>query len=229
MRVELRFTDGPSCSGEVANLTLSSAFIRTSATPEFKDLVLLRAGVLELCGEVVFVSDQPRGFVLTFQLSQEQQSALAELIPRVPVLGGSPRRPNSQVPLPPLPIARPRLNSSPANHPALSSDILAGAWSVPGRFPELRLDGTLRFGAPADFSDQFRASIVHGGIIARSAPLSLGSVRTVRLVIPGIEAHVELRLRVGFVGEGSVGFLIERFPSERPRLESVLADVVRLA
>jgi hypothetical protein len=48
-------------------------------------------------------------------------------------------------------------------------------------------------------------------------------------VIPGIEAHVELRLRVGFVGEGSVGFHIERFPSERPRLESVLADVVRLA
>lgn len=229
MRVEIHFSQGPCGSGELANLTSSSVFVRTSAAPKFRDHVRLRAGTLELSGEVALLAEQPQGFVLVFRDAEASVSKLSGVGPGIPVVNPAPRRHSSQIPLPPIPVARLRLRSEPARPPAPESEVQSSAFYAPGRFPELRHDGTLRFEAPADFSDQFRASIIHGGIIARSAPLSVGSMRTVRLVVPGIEAQVELRLRVGFVGEGSVGFVIERFPLERPHLESLLAEVARLA
>lgn len=72
---------------------------------------------------------------------------------------------------------------------------------------------------------QFKSNIMHGGIIARSSPLGVGTFHVIKLAIPGVMEMLELRARVGFVGDGTVGFMIDSFPVEKPRLESLLAKV----
>lgn len=98
---------------------------------------------------------------------------------------------------------------------------------MPAGLPELGPDGLLRFGAAGDFALQFKSNIMHGGIIARSSPLGVGTFHVIKLAIPGVMEMLELRARVGFVGDGTVGFMIDSFPVEKPRLESLLAKVPR--
>lgn len=109
---------------------------------------------------------------------------------------------------PPSPVAPPR-----------------SASVIPPGLPELGPDGLLRFGAAGDFALQFKSNIMHGGIIARSSPLGVGTFHVIKLAIPGVMEMLELRARVGFVGDGTVGFMIDSFPVEKPRLESLLAKV----
>ncbi len=132
--------------------------------------------------------------------------------------------------LAPAPVAAQRTPSvaqaaTPA--PAAASPVAPprSASVVPPGLPELGPDGLLRFGAAGDFALQFKSNIMHGGIIARSSPLGVGTFHVIKLAIPGVMEMLELRARVGFVGDGTVGFMIDSFPVEKPRLESLLAKV----
>ncbi len=104
----------------------------------------------------------------------------------------------------------------------------AGGLPAPGSptadaLPVLHED-QLRFGSRAFFVEHFRTQIAFGGIIARSAPRTIGSMHPVKIVVPGIASSVDVRARVGFLGDGTVGLMIDSFPVEKPRLEQLLAQ-----
>ncbi|MFO0725440.1 MAG: hypothetical protein U1E65_16775 [Myxococcota bacterium] len=360
MHVEIIREDGPAVSGELANLTRSSVFVKTVLTPRFRAEIKLRFEGIEIQGEVALVAGEPRGFVLAFEAPPALRLSLAALQSQIDVLGDGPwlettspseppdapdytpvspelvefggatsetpalrlpdpvvppARPPAPAPLPPrsasqlavppvpppvartipsrtpssagLPAPAPRAPSRaasrvppiqppaeplpraptparldlegatnlvlipsappppappapPASPPRAASVAMAPAPAAPTpaprsastaagpastSLPELGVDGMLRFQAAGDFAQQFRSNIVHGGIIARSTPLGVGSFHVLKLTVPGIRETLELRARVGFVGDGTVGFMIDSFPVEKPRLESLLAKV----
>lgn len=94
-----------------------------------------------------------------------------------------------------------------------------------GSLPELTADGTLRFASATAFQTQFSANLVHGGVVARSGPLPIGSHKMLRFEVPGATESVQVSARVGFVGQGTVGFMIDTFALQRPRLESLLQQL----
>jgi hypothetical protein len=91
------------------------------------------------------------------------------------------------------------------------------------------VEGVVQFARAADFAAEFRSNLQHGGIIARSTPLSIGSMHALRLVVPGVRDVIQIRARVGFLGEGTVGFMIDSFPLERPRIEAAVSEAVAAA
>ncbi len=90
------------------------------------------------------------------------------------------------------------------------------------KLPILSNDDRLSFASHEDFKTQFRTDITHGGLLVRSPPLPIGSQRRLSLVVPGAPAALELSVRVGFVGKGTVGFMIDSFAAHRPKLEALL-------
>lgn len=108
-----------------------------------------------------------------------------------------------------------RLESIPPGEPA----------SPEASLPELAADGTLRFASARAFQAQFATNLVHGGIVARSSPLPIGSQKMLKFSVPGVSDDVQLSARVGFVGQGTVGFMIDTFAVNRPRLESILHQI----
>jgi hypothetical protein len=112
--------------------------------------------------------------------------------------------------------------------PRLPSVAAPGASAAPSTLPTL-VEGVVQFARAADFAAEFRSNLQHGGIIARSTPLSIGSMHALRLVVPGVRDVIQLRARVGFLGEGTVGFMIDSFPLERPRIEAAVSEAVAAA
>lgn len=97
----------------------------------------------------------------------------------------------------------------------------------PGPLPELGADDRLLFGSTTDYVAHYKSQIAFGGIIARAAPRALGSMHPLTIVVPGVPQPVAVRARVGFLGEGTVGLMIDSFPIEKPRLEELLAWATR--
>jgi hypothetical protein len=87
--------------------------------------------------------------------------------------------------------------------------------------PEIDTDGvTLRFASVNQYQKQHKANIAHGGIIARSAPIAVGTQKFIGLEIPGQERYT-LSARVTFIGEGTVGFSIDSFQVHRDKLKTL--------
>lgn len=131
----------------------------------------------------------------------------------------------SQTPTPFADIAHKGVAAIPVPKPEASESGApadAAAASVEATLPELAPDGTLRFASASAFQTQFETNLVHGGIVARSTPLPIGSQKVLRFSVPGVSDEVQLSARVGFVGQGTVGFMIDTFAVHRPRLESIL-------
>jgi hypothetical protein len=112
--------------------------------------------------------------------------------------------------------------------PRATSVAAPSASTSPSTLPTL-VEGVVQFARAADFAAEFRSNLQHGGIIARSTPLSIGSMHALRLVVPGVRDVIQIRARVGFLGEGTVGFMIDSFPLERPRIEAAVSEAVAAA
>lgn len=129
----------------------------------------------------------------------------------------------------PARTAQPSAPAAPAPPAPRAPSVAApAAGSTPSTLPTLA-EGIVQFARAADFAAEFRANLQHGGIIARSTPLSIGSMHALRLVVPGVRETIQLRARVGFLGEGTVGFMIDSFPLERPRIEAALSEAAAAA
>jgi hypothetical protein len=61
-------------------------------------------------------------------------------------------------------------------------------------------------------------------IVVRSAPMAVGSFHPLALCVPGL-APLSLRARVGFNGDGTVGFMIDAFAVEKARFEALLEQL----
>lgn len=134
-------------------------------------------------------------------------------------------RASSSAPAPAAPAPAP---VAPARPRAPSSVAAPSASATPSTLPTL-VEGVVQFARAADFAAEFRSNLQHGGIIARSTPLSIGSMHALRLVVPGVRDVIQIRARVGFLGEGTVGFMIDSFPLERPRIEAAVSEAVAAA
>ena len=64
-----------------------------------------------------------------------------------------------------------------------------------------------------------------GGLIVRSAPLPIGTQKMVRLTIPGLPEPLSLSARVGFVGSGTVGLMIDSFSKYKVLFEKLFNDL----
>lgn len=97
--------------------------------------------------------------------------------------------------------------------------------NVGGQLPELASDGTLSFATADDFRAQYRSDIIKGGLIARSPPLPIGSQRMICVDVPGIVEAVKVSARVGFVGSGTVGLMIDSFAKHKQVFQRLFDDV----
>lgn len=131
---------------------------------------------------------------------------------------------SSQTPTPFSDVALPRVPMA-APEPAPPAAAADAPSPTEGSLPELTADGTLRFASPGAFKSQFDANLVHGGVVARSTPLPIGSHKMLRFEVPGVASDVQVSARVGFVGQGTVGFMIDTFALQRPRLEALLQQI----
>jgi hypothetical protein len=130
-----------------------------------------------------------------------------------------------------LPAAKPRAISSVTAPPRATSAasrpapvvIDAAPTAADNELPQLENDGvTLRFASLNQYRVQHKANIAHGGIIVRSAPLAIGTQKFLVLLIPGRERYT-VSARVTFIGDGTIGFVIDSFPMHKTQLKS-LAD-----
>jgi hypothetical protein len=86
--------------------------------------------------------------------------------------------------------------------------------------PLLESDGvTLRFSSIHQYKAQHKANIAHGGIIARSGPIPIGTQKFIGILIPGKDRYT-VSARVTFIGAGTVGFGIDSFPIHRAQLKA---------
>jgi hypothetical protein len=86
--------------------------------------------------------------------------------------------------------------------------------------PLLEADGvTLRFQSITQYKTQHRANIAHGGIIVRSGPIPIGTQKFIGIQIPGKDRYT-VSARVTFIGDGTVGFVIDSFPIHRAQLKA---------
>lgn len=91
---------------------------------------------------------------------------------------------------------------------------------VSGDLPALEPDGvTLRFQSKGQYREQHRTNIQHGGIIAQAAAIALGTQRFISIEIPGHDRYT-VSARVTFIGDGSVGFVIDSFAMHRAQLRA---------
>ncbi len=88
------------------------------------------------------------------------------------------------------------------------------------RLPSLE-GAELVFDSAADFVEQYGSTIAHGGLVVRSAPLPIGAQRVMRVRVPGVTEVIDVSGRVGFLGAGSVGFMIDSFALVRERLAAL--------
>ena len=86
--------------------------------------------------------------------------------------------------------------------------------------PLLESDGvTLRFATADQYRAQHKANIAHGGIIVRSMPLPIGTQKFLGIEIPGRDRYT-ISARVTFIGDGTVGFVIDSFPIHKAQLKA---------
>jgi Tfp pilus assembly protein PilZ len=86
--------------------------------------------------------------------------------------------------------------------------------------PHLEGDGvTLRFASAEQYKSQYKANVAHGGIIVRATPLPIGTQKFLGIEIPGRERYT-VSARVTFIGEGTVGFVIDSFPIHKAQLRN---------
>lgn len=150
-----------------------------------------------------------------------------------PSITPRPRAPTLPPIQPSLPAAAPSGSSRPSASvtpaPPIAAVARAPSVAPPNpAVPQLGADDRLQFPSARAFMAHYKTQIAFGGIIAQSAPRAIGSMHEITLVIPGVDTLV-LRARVGFVGETTVGFMIDSFPVEKPRLEALLARVGAVA
>jgi hypothetical protein len=125
----------------------------------------------------------------------------------------------SGLPGPSGPVARAKSGGLPAPTRAASNPP-AKAHEPEPELPELESDGvTLRFASANQYLKQHTANIAHGGIIARSTPIPVGTQRFLGLQIPG-KGRYTVSVRVTFVGEGTIGFAIDSFPIHKDKLKA---------
>jgi hypothetical protein len=88
-----------------------------------------------------------------------------------------------------------------------------------GQLPELGADGILAFASAEDYRAQYASDIMNGGLIVRSPPLPIGAQKMIRLRIPGAQETLAVSARVGFVGNGTVGLMIDSFAKHKHAFE----------
>jgi hypothetical protein len=120
-----------------------------------------------------------------------------------------------------LPAPTPRQSSvSSAPPPQQQQPAAAPPAALPGDLPVLEPDGvTLRFGSADQYRTQHKANIQHGGIIVRASPLAIGTQKFLGIEVPGRERYT-VSARVTFIGEGTVGFVIDSFAIHKAQLKS---------
>ena len=87
--------------------------------------------------------------------------------------------------------------------------------------PTLDGDGyTVRFASASAYRRQFTSHITHGGLVARAAPLPIGTQRMLSLVVPGVGTYT-VSARVIFNSTGKLGFMLDSFSVHRNRLAAM--------
>lgn len=132
-----------------------------------------------------------------------------------------PRAP-TQAPPPATAFPSPGIGLPAVDEPRSARPRSMSSASGQSKLPVLSNDDRLSFASHEDFKTQFRTDITHGGLLVRSPPLPIGSQRRLSLVVPGAPGALELSVRVGFVGKGTVGFMIDSFAAHRPKLKALL-------
>ncbi len=95
---------------------------------------------------------------------------------------------------------------------------------IDSRIPSLHGD-VVSFETAAQFQTQFKSSMLHGAIVAKGPALPLGTQRVVRLSVAGVRQTLRLSGVVRFLGEGTVGLMIESFSVVKPELR-LFASIV---
>ena len=89
-----------------------------------------------------------------------------------------------------------------------------------------RLDGqTLRFASVSQFRSQYKANIMHGALVVSGPPMPIGSQVPLDLLIPGVEAPPHISGHVRFLGEGTVGVMIDSFGLVKQQLEALVSKL----
>lgn len=132
----------------------------------------------------------------------------------------------------PTPVVAPRPPQAPmvddptrediVPQPVLPVPVIQAKVPENGALPTLE-DGTLRFASAEEFRAHYAANIAHGALVVRATPLPLHSQHSLALSIPGVDAPPRLSGHVKFVGDGTVGFMIDSFSVLRPDLEALIA------
>ena len=87
--------------------------------------------------------------------------------------------------------------------------------------PRLEQDGyTVQFSSLANYRIQHAQHIEHGGLVVRSAPLTVGIQKMLVLSVPGFDRYT-VSARVVFNQPGIVGFMLDSFSLHRDRLRQI--------
>jgi hypothetical protein len=213
--------NGVTFSVQLANLTPNSVFIITDRKLSFRENVKLTAEGTELRGEVVFVAQEsPRGAVLVFEPSGPARIKLSRWMEQGEILHAyTPDELWSDSTEP-----APEVDTDEMAKQALAQD--QDDTGIEMALPILEEDGTLEFASAADYRAQYQSDIVKGGLVARSPPLPLGTQRMVRLNVPGAKTAVAVSVRVGFVGSGTVGLMIDSFSKHKHIFDQLFRELL---
>jgi hypothetical protein len=111
-----------------------------------------------------------------------------------------------------------RADATTLDMPALNGAVLTD-------IPVLASDeSTVVFSSAAQYSLQHRTNIVHGAIVVRSAPIPIGTLKTLHIFVPGRSAPYTVRAKVILSTEDSIGLSIDEFDAHAEALER-LADL----
>ena len=240
--------NGVSFTVELANLTPRSVFVITDRRLVFREHMRLSLEGMELAGEIVYLAQEnPRGAVLVLD-STKASAKLAQLMEDSEVLDAPTQDEMWSE------STAPELPDEPTSEDAHIDPALMRAAFLDGSkgmevdtdelereafspepddtgiemiLPELEDDGTLKFASAADYKAQYNSDIVKGGLIARSLPLPLGTPRMVRVVVPGSSEPIAVSARVGFVGSGTVGLMIDSFAKHKHLFDRLFQALVK--
>jgi hypothetical protein len=220
LTAHIEVDDGSDFIADIANLTPTSIFVKTSRALAFREIVTVTFFSVSIKGEVVFVSRaDPKGLVIVYEPTPELRACVEARIPDVEVLGPSSRdeaedtfRPDNDT----FNRAKTEHTPRPTKKRATRRRVQQTLVDMPSigapseDVPKLGANGLVRFGSRAQYRSQHETNISSGAIVVRAKPLPMGTVHKLKLSIPDAGEY-ELVAKVAFSTEDSVGFLIDGF------------------
>ncbi len=89
--------------------------------------------------------------------------------------------------------------------------------------PTLESDGvTVRFDSFEHFVAHHASNLDRGSLVARSAPIAVGTERKLRFDIPGVKEKLVFEARVALALEGSTVFILDRLPEQKAVMRSLI-------